>query len=80
MIWLKRLFFLPMLIRLHWLHTDYRLRVEQAQKDLFGAIDAALPEQAVDFRVDRLNDVCEALADIEERRNKLWKASDSKIA
>ena len=73
MIWLYRLYNLPVLVGLHYLHTVEFVRVQHAQHVLFEACSQdSWDEELINMRTSNLELHLEKIADIDERMMKLW--------
>ena len=72
MIWLYRLYNLPLLAGLHYLHSVEFVRVQRAQFTLFNACENGAEQETIDVRTSELELHLEKIADIDERMMKLW--------
>uniref|UniRef100_A0AAU6W197 Uncharacterized protein n=1 Tax=Pseudomonas phage Nican01 TaxID=3138540 RepID=A0AAU6W197_9CAUD len=72
MIWLFRLYNLPVLIGLHYLHSVEFVKVQRSQHVLFAACEDGLEQEAIDIYTSVLELHLERLADLDERMKKLW--------
>lgn len=77
MAWLKRLFYAPMLIKLHWDHSVLVERVQRYQLELHAACEmetlTRIPNKpGIQAARDRLEKTLEQLADHKQRMEKLW--------
>lgn len=72
MIWLYRLYNLPLLAGLHYLHSVEFVRVQRAQHVLFEACADSLEQEVIDIYTSELQLHLEKIADIDERMMKLW--------
>lgn len=73
MIWLYRLYNLPLLAGLHYLHSVEFVRVQRALFALFDACEEdGVEQETIDIRTSELELHLEKLAGIDERMMKLW--------
>lgn len=72
MIWLYRLYNLPVLVGLHYLHSVEFVRVQRAQHVLFNACESGAEQETIDIRASELELHLEKIADIDARMKKLW--------
>ena len=68
---LTRLFYLPLLITLRWRQSDLRVRIEDAQYDLFYTCEH-LPYELQAKQTKRLESLLEQQADIETKICQFW--------
>lgn len=73
MIWLKRLFNLPLLAKLHWDHSVLWVKIQKAQKDLYNTIDRFGYKNAGRYQ-KYLEELLEEMADLDARMLKLWQS------
>lgn len=78
MIWLKRLFNAPLLLKLHWDHTILLVKIQQAQKNLHKLIERYGYKNTGLYQ-KHLEKMLEDMTDLDERMLKLWSSGhDSK--
>lgn len=71
MIWLKRLFNGPLLLKLRWDHCVLQVKIEQAQKNLFSMIEKYGYKNS-NRQTKYLESLLEQISDLDERMSKLW--------
>ena len=71
MIWLKRVFNAPLLLKLHWDHTVLFVKIQQAQKTLYKLIERYGYKNSGMYQ-KHLEELLEKMADLDARMLKSW--------
>lgn len=80
MIWLKRLFNAPLLLKLHWDHCVLYIKIQHGQKTLYNLIDRYGYKNSGQYQ-KYLESLLEKMTDLDARMLKLWQSGrDSKNA
>lgn len=72
-IWLKRAFYAPLLLKLHWDHSVLVLKIQNAQKNLYRLIERFGYKNTGMYQ-KHLEKLLEEMTDLDERMLKLWQS------
>ncbi|UKL15012.1 hypothetical protein hairong_107 [Pseudomonas phage hairong] len=70
--WARRLFYLPLLIKLHMDHSVLLEKFKEQQKRLYLTIDLGAPAHLMDFEKKKTEELAEELYKLDLRMVKLW--------
>lgn len=70
--WLRRLFYLPLLIKLHIDHTELNKRLVAQQARLFLTVDLGAPAHVMDLEKKKTEELAEQMYDLDLRMVRLW--------
>jgi hypothetical protein len=70
--WISRLFYLPLLIRLHLEHSSLHAKFKKQQERLYLTIDLGSPAHVAEKEKKETERLAEELYKLDERMVKLW--------
>lgn len=70
--WISRLFYLPLLIRLHFDHSKLHAKLSHQQKRMWMAIDLGAPAHIMDLEKKETERLAEEMFKLDARMVKLW--------